>query len=188
MWRSAVSRSPGVSDYDIFMRLYNNEGAAIGSEQLVNTTTAKNQSNPSIAQIASNQYVVVWDSEDQDGSGLGIYGQRFTLYGTKHGPEFRINSTTISDQAQPVVAGFPSTGRWVVLWRSNAQDGSGQGTYAQRFYGPAAYAGEFRVHEFTTSDQWYPAAACHAYQFLVTWSSYAQDGSGYGVYGRLFSW
>lgn len=188
VWRSAVSRGPGVSDYDIFMRLYNNEGAAIGGEQLVNTTTTKNQSNPSIAQITNNQYVVVWDSEDQDGSGLGIYGQRFTLYGTEHGPEFRINSTTISDQAQPVVAGFPSTGRWVVLWRSNAQDGSGQGTYAQRFYGPAAYAGEFRVHEFTTSDQWYPAAACHADQFLVTWSSYAQDGSGYGVYGRLFSW
>ncbi len=187
-WRSEVNRGGGVIDYDVFIRRYAANGTALAGEELVNTTTAKNQSRPWITMLGTDGFVVVWESQDQDGSGSGIYGQRFTVDGTRVGSEFRVNTTAFSDQAQPRVTGL-ADGRFVVLWRSNGQDGSGQGVYAQRYAANGTASGlEFRLHQYTAGDQWFGAIAAHSAHFLAAWASANQDGSAHGVYARRFDW
>ena len=56
--------------------------APIGGETLVNTATANAQSigagvSQAMASDASGNYIVVWQSDLQDGSGSGIYAQQF---------------------------------------------------------------------------------------------------------------
>jgi CheY-like chemotaxis protein len=48
-----------------------------GPEFQVNTYTTGIQRYPAVAMADSGDFVVVWHSRDQDGSGWGIFGQRF---------------------------------------------------------------------------------------------------------------
>ncbi len=61
-------------------------------------------------------------------------------------------------------------------------------SYGQRYAANGAPAGaEFRVNTVTFSDQLYSSVtALDDGGFLVTWSSFGQDGSGYGIYGQRF--
>jgi len=161
---------------------------ALGAEFRVNTFTAGSQSAPNIARLANGGFVVVWGSFAQDGSGFGIYGQRYAASGAKVGPEFRVNATTANDQIGPAAAGL-SGGGFVVAWTSKDQDGPGYGAYAQRFGANGAKVGpEFKVNTFSTGDQGDVAvAALLNNQFVITWSSRNQDGSGFGVYGQRYA-
>ena len=47
--------------------------------------------------------MVVWQSY-QDGSGNGIFGQRYASSGAPQGAEFRVNTYTTSSQGYPAVA------------------------------------------------------------------------------------
>ena len=47
--------------------------AVSASDAKINTTTSIDQTLPSVAMDASGDYVVVWDSQGEDGSGYGIY-------------------------------------------------------------------------------------------------------------------
>ena len=100
------------------------------SETLVNTKTASVQEMPAVATSAAGT-VIVWASVSQDGSGWGVYGQRYDLAGKKAGKEFKVNSTTKYDQRAPQVAMW-ADGRFVVVWESVKQKGDdGWGVYAQ---------------------------------------------------------
>jgi len=46
-----------------------------------NTFTAREQANPAVVGLAGGGYVVTWDSNGQDGSGLGVYLQRYDAGG-----------------------------------------------------------------------------------------------------------
>jgi hypothetical protein len=41
----------------------------------VNTFTTGNQARPSAGSLPSGTFVIVWESQGQDGSGYGIFGQ-----------------------------------------------------------------------------------------------------------------
>ena len=62
-------------------------------------------------------FVVTWSSDGQDGSGYGIYGQRYAADGTPVGSEFRANTFTSSDQAYSSVTAL-NDGGFVVTWSS----------------------------------------------------------------------
>lgn len=144
----------------------------VGSEALVNTYTAGNQSSPVVAMDSTGDYVVVWQSPGQDGSGWGIFAQRFNAVGAAQGPEFRVSTTTTGDQSAPTVA-MDSAGDFVVAWTSSGQDGSGSGIYAQRFIASGAkQGGEFLVNTTTTNDQVTPSVAMDAAgDFVIEWDS-----------------
>lgn len=100
---------------DIFMQIYNADGTKRGTSIMVNTTTAGHQTSPDVAATADGGFVVAWTSGGQDGSGTGIYAQRFYSDGTGYGAELRINSTTLSGQSQCSVYGLYD-GDYVVTW------------------------------------------------------------------------
>ncbi len=182
-----VWQGPDANGLGIYAQRYDASGKPAGPELRVNTVTVKDQSLPSATGTNDGGFVVVWQSALQDGSGLGIYMQRFKSTGARNGGELRVNTFTANNQWQPQVAAF-ADGGFVVLWTSLPQDGSGKGVYAQAFNAAGAKANaEFLVNTTTAKDQWQPAvAAASAGNFMAAWTSRDQDGSLEGVYTERF--
>ena len=99
----------------IFARRYNAAGIALGTEFQVNTYTGHYQAYPSIAAAESGDFIVAWESYAQDGSGAGVYAQRYDAAGAAAGDEFRVNTTTAEDQFAPSVA-MGAEGDFIVAW------------------------------------------------------------------------
>lgn len=158
-----------------------------GDEFRANSHNAGAQAYSSVAALSDGGLVVVWRSEDQDGDGTGIYGQRYEPHGWTVGTEFRINTTTAEGQITPSVTAL-SGGGFLVTWASDLQDGSSYGVYGQR-YAPsgAAVGSEFRINTATQDTQDGPMAAAFSDGgFVVIWNSNLQDGGGFGVYGQRY--
>jgi hypothetical protein len=161
-------------------------GAPLGPEFRVNSYTTSNQLYPSVARHVGGDFVVVWTSNTQDGAALGVFGQRYSNSGAPLGPEFRVNTFTTGAQYLPSVA-YDGTGNFVVVWNSNGQEGN-LSVFGQRYdFNGAPLGTEFRVNTYTTSDQAFPSVSVNnAGSFVVTWQSYGQDGSNWGVFGQRF--
>src|SRR5215468_10498599 len=78
-----------------------------GTEFQVNTYTTGYQNGAAVCAGAAGSFVVVWQSYDQDGSGLGVFGQRYASGGGPLGTEFQINTYTALDQRFPDVCCDP---------------------------------------------------------------------------------
>ena len=165
------------------------DGSTIGAEFQINTYASDHQMTPQISALDDGGFVVVWHSASQDGDGSqGIYGQRFDASGGAVGGEFRVNTTFADTQDYAEVTGLPDGG-FVVSWSSNLQDGSGYGIFAQRYDQDGnTVGGEFQVNSYTSADQFQGAiAGLEDGGVVFTWVSDQQDGSGYGIYGALYS-
>ena len=143
-----------------------------------------------IATDANGNYVVVWASNLQDGSGYGIYARRFSADGTPQGAEFRVNTTTADNQINPGVA-MDASGNFVVTWGSALQDdGVSSGVYAQRYDSAGVAQGpEFRINTTIAGSQSSPAIAmAPGGAFVISWNSATQDPDGSaGIYAQRFA-
>jgi len=186
VWQSHLQDG---SDEGVFGQRYASSGAPIGPEFRANTYTPSNQFLARVAADPSGNFVVVWTSSEQDGSGFGIFGQRYASSGTPLGPEFRVNTNTTEFQALPSVAADAS-GNFVVVWASSL-DGSSLGLFGQRYISAGAPLGpEFRVNTYTTGDQYAgirSVAADPLGNFVVVWVSDFQDGSNRGIFGQRYN-
>ena len=173
--------------FGVFGRRYDSAGAPLGSEFQVNTYTANSQWNPAVAADGSGNFVVVWASADQDGSGDGVFGQRFNSVGSPVGSEFPVNTYTTNDQWYPAVAADGS-GNFVAVWQSYGQDGEWDGVFGQRFNSVGSAVGsEFLVNSYTTGGQRRPAVAADGSgNFVVVWVGEGQNDYG-GIFGQRFS-
>ena len=185
------------SVWGVFGQRYDAAGNAVGTEFVVNTTTASFQYESSLTALADGGFVVVWrDDSGSDGSGAGVFGQRFDAAGNSVGGEFQVNLETSSTQSQPDVSALP-TGGFVVTWTSAASgtagDGSSSGVFARVFDAAGnPITGELPVNLETSSTQDAPVVAVLADgSFVVAWDSAtsgtAGDGSGAGVFARRFA-
>jgi len=183
-------RGPDGGDGDgsgIFGQRYDANGDPVGGEFQVNSESEGDQQNAQVTALADGGYVVVWESEDQDGSGDGVYGQRYDANGDPVGGEFQANTTTSSDQGDPHVTALDDGG-YVVVWESKNQDGNGQGVFGQRYDADGnPVDGEFQVNTETLNNQENPqVTALDDGGYMVVWESKNQDGSGEGVYGQRY--
>ncbi|MFJ2715399.1 hypothetical protein ACIOZM_31965, partial [Pseudomonas sp. NPDC087346] len=177
-------------DSGIFMQAYNADGSKKGVETRSNTYTTGVQSNADITGLADGGWLVSWGSETQDGSGVGIYQQRYDVNGLAQGPENRVNTVTAGDQQLAAVTALKGGG-WVVAWQSNNQlsGTSGNDIYQQRYDAVGNKQGvEQLVNEsFTVGEQTLPNITATADGgWTISWVSAGQDGSGLGVYQRHY--
>jgi hypothetical protein len=161
-----------------------------GTEFQINTYTSCNQDDPSVAQLDSGDFVVVWESGSeayqQDGSLTGIYAQRYDSDGEEIGGEFRVNDFTRDEQEDVSIAAL-SGGGFVVTWHSWEQDGDGYAVVARRYDADGiADDVEFQVNTYTTDWQTDASVAAVDDGFVVVWDSYDQDGDTWGVFGRRY--
>ena len=183
-WSSAAQDG---SDFGVFAQRYDASGLRSGGEFRVNSYTASNQTFSAATALSDGGFLVTWQSLGQDGSGFGIFAQRYDAAGAKAGSEYRVNTTTSGDQTYASVAALADGGH-VVTWQSLGQDGSGSGIFAQLYNAAgAAVGGEFKVNTATTDDQSFASVSALANGgFVVSWSSLGQDGSGWGTYAQWF--
>ena len=154
----------------------------------VNTETYSDQSNSNVISLNNGGFFVTWTSYNQDGSGNGVYAQRYDSYGNAVNDEFKVNSYTSGSQSNPNVIQL-NDGSIVITWDSSNQDGSSTGVYAKRYDadGQAVFGSEFKVNTYTLSEQLSPSVtALNDSGFVVTWQSDAQETYGYSIYAQRY--
>ncbi len=146
--------------------------ARLGGEFQINTYATGTQDAPSVASDRDGNFIVVWVSVGQDGSSGGVFGQRYDAAGNALGAEFQVNSFTTGTQQEPSVT-LHSQGNFVVVWRSDGQDGSSGGVFGQRYDASGTSLGsEFRVNTYTTGLQRLPdTASDDDGNFVVVWNN-----------------
>jgi hypothetical protein len=105
---------------------------------------------------------------------------------------FLVNEYATGTQIQPAVHAL-SDGGFVATWTSAFQDGFGLGVFGRVFDSRSAAVGsEFQVNSFTTCYQFGSTIMALDQGFVVAWQSgpsfapCSQDGSGFGVFARVF--
>jgi VCBS repeat-containing protein len=195
-WTAPKQDGPGGvidgSGAAVLGRLYDAAGAPTTDEFLLNTTTAGNQNFSSAAALPGGGFVATWASFNQDGSGDGIFGQRFDAAGAKVGAEFQVNATTANDQQFPSVTALAGGG-FVVTWTSFVDFVVGVEVVGRIFDAAGNPAGgDFRVNTSTPASvgdvqNLSSVTALADGGFLVVWQSRLQDSaSDFGVFGQRF--
>jgi hypothetical protein len=158
----------------------------VGSEFQVNTYTENAQGVASVAMNATGNFVIAWQSMYQDGSGTGVFAQRYDSSGNKVGSEFQVNSHTDDGQYNPKVA-MDLDGNFVITWTSNNQV-SYADVFAQRYGSSGNKVGsEFQVNTYTYFLQDLSSVAMDLDgNFVITWQSRTQDGDSRGVFMEFY--
>jgi hypothetical protein len=156
---------------DVIGRRFDAAGTPLGEEFLVNTYTTGTQARPIVAATPHENFVVVWESRYQDGSGYGVFGQRFGDLIFKDGVESGDLSRWSSSQADggdldvTAAAAMAGTSEGIRALVDDTtglfvQDDSPQaeGFYRARFYfdpngfDPGEASNRFRVRMFIAFD------------------------------------
>ena len=149
----------------------------------VNVNTLDDQQWQSIAMDNAGNFVITWTSANQDGSGYGVYAQRFNASGVGQG-EFSVNTATANDQMHSQVA-MDAAGNFVIVWERIYKTALGLAFMVSATIRRVAQGGEFLVNTTTAGDQMRSTVAMDAAgNFVVSWTSSGQDGSGTGIYAR----
>lgn len=187
-WTSAQQNGSG---NDIFARRFSSNSFPImplGEPFLVNNYTLGNQQESAITALSNGNFVICWTSAGQDGWGRGIFAQIFAANGTKLNSEFQVNTNTSYDQYNADIVSLPND-NFLITWTSTGKYGIGEIVCGQLFNANGTRLGEeFQVNTYTQFEQSTPSiASLNDGGFVITWQSYNQDSSGYGVYAQRFS-
>ncbi len=187
VWNS-VNQEGASSGWGAYGQRYDAAGHKLNGEFRVNSTVTGDQCNPTVTALADGGFLVAWDSRPgQDGSGSGVYQQRYDVDGQKVGGEARVNVTTANDQQLPSVTALPDGG-WAVAWNSLGQDGSYTGAYGRVYNADGtARSGEVQLHQTTIGYQSQEAIQALADGSLIAmWTSFDATAQTFVIEGRRF--
>ncbi|MEO1209782.1 MAG: cadherin domain-containing protein, partial [Cyanobacteria bacterium J06638_20] len=181
----------------IYGQRFDSAGNALGSNFLINGTTTGRQQFSSVAMDQNGNFVVAWETEDQDGEGFGIYARRYDSSGAALDDEFQVNLTFYpSDRAAPLptqpgnqrypVVSYELDGdSFAIAW---TDDESGiEQTVVKRFneFGTAQGL-DIVANVNNEGDKIAPAIAIDSdSDFVAAWSS-LNGGSDLDIYARRF--
>ena len=187
---------------DVYGQMLSTNGAKIGTNFLVNQFTTYNQRNPAVAVLNNGQIVVAWVSEQQrtvastnsaDSSPsslalptVDIYERIFVVSGTSVIPvtgEILVNQDN-NPCARPAIAAA-SDSSYMVTWCAEdmANSSNGWDIYERSFVFTNGSPVNL-VNSYTYGDQYAPRISAIGGDYLIIWTSLAQDGSREGVYGQ----
>lgn len=196
VWSSGIQRMPVVaamqdggfvaawysttqdgSSGGIYARLYAADGSA-GNEFLVNTITADEQGEPSLAVLADGGFVVTWSSTSQYATtaGRGIFAQRYDADGQAVGVQVRANLSTSDGWSESHVVALQDGG-FAITWVANDSTSSASGIRGRLFDADGVAATEeFHVNTVRSDDDHSPyGVALSDGGFLVAWTSPASE-------------
>ena len=184
-----TSDGGGSDQEDVFFQLYDADGSKIGSQVLVNDEFIdKKQESASVAMDANGNFVVVWTSEDQDGSKYSVYYRRYNSNGDALDAAVRAttNSFSSGEQRDPDIA-MNDAGQFAIVWEGEGV-GDDEGIFA-RIFDPSGnpYDDPFLVNSDTSGDQSNPSVGIDGVgNIVVAWNQtdthvaagyFAQDGT-----------
>ena len=171
------------SSWGVFGAVLDRNGQRVGGgEFLVNSTTADSQHSPSVTALNDGSFVVTWASV-QDGSGTGVYGQRFDEAGGKIGGEFQLNTVTWSSQLEPSITALDDGG-FMAVWHGPKT--SGNDIVGQRYDVLGQRVGaEIRINDAYSQEQMNPdIEVCSDGKIIVAWQS--QEGGNYDIKTKIY--
>ncbi len=133
-WTSLGKAGSATGDTDIRGQLFDAAGNLVGSDFLINSTTAGAQSRPTVAALPTGGFIVAWTDDSKTGgdtSGSAVRAQAFSASGQKVGSEFLVNTTTANAQASPSLAVLPD-GTVVAAWADSSVTGADASASAVR--------------------------------------------------------
>lgn len=153
--------------------------AAHGQAVMVNTTTAGDQTQPTMAKAPNGMFFVVWQSDDDVSGSTNVLGRLLDIHGQPAGPETAIGVIQSSHQPRPSVAALTDN-RFVVVWQ-----GSSRADVRGRLINADGTAdGDELILNDLDANVWPAVAADTLGGFAVVWSdssnfySQAFDGTG----------
>ena len=151
---------------------YRSTGERLGGEFQINTTANSDLTLPAIAMTPDGDFVVVWQDFGDDGSGFGIFAQRYSSDGQAQGPNIPVNTTVDDAQRRSDVA-MSGNGNFVVVWEDDTVGNNKRGIRGQRFDALGSPQGsEFDISTDPDIDHTYPKVAMDTLgNFVVGWSA-----------------
>ena len=127
VWDGDTERA---SDDDIHARKFAAGGEAISDQLRINTTVTGAQRLPVIALDEHNGFQIAWQT-DSDSPDLGqdVYIRQYDADCNAIGGEISANQHLTDDQQDPAIA-YLGGGRYLTVWESEGQDGSGTGIFS----------------------------------------------------------
>lgn len=178
--------SNGVPSVDIYARVFDTSGTAVGNEFLVNTSSNVCAA-PDICAAADGGFMATWMEKDLAvrNNGWDIYGRRFSgayvggnvalintqLYGDQHSPRIRRAGATYLD-----------------IWTSLGQDGSREGVFGRYLNDNGTVSSnEFRVNTTVFGSQMHPALGTDgAGRLLAVWTGFGLGVNGFDLYAQQY--
>ena len=138
-----------VGQRDVFAQLLDSDGNPVGSPFLVNTTTLLDQVKPKVTGLPNGNFVVTWESLEQDSfvsppaegdvsayeNQFGIYQQLFDADGGKIGTEVLVN-TSVDGQQSDAQIHVLADGGYVTTWYHQndiSDENPGKNIFYQRY-------------------------------------------------------
>lgn len=124
-WTDDSQTGDDESGTSIRGQIFQSNGAKVGPEFVINTTTAGSQTDAAVSLLDEDRFVVTW-TDNAASSNEDIYGQIFSADGVKAGSEFLVNATALGEQysvssPRDSVITSISDGRFVVTWSEAGQ-------------------------------------------------------------------
>ena len=196
VWSDFSQSGADLSNYAVRAQVFNADGSLSGAEFVVNTTTANEQSLPSVAALAGGGFAVAWWDGSMSGgdqSATAIRAQVYTASGLQLGGEFLVNFTTLSDQFLPSITTL-ANGRFVVVWEDFSSTGldTSQGAIRAQMFEPdgTKFGFEFLVNSTTLNLQsTADVVALPDGRFMVVWDDHSQasgDLSQSAIHAQVF--
>ncbi|KAJ6252877.1 insulin-like growth factor binding protein [Anaeramoeba flamelloides] len=171
----------------------------IGTEQMVNTYTVKEQENPTIASIGefNEKYVIAWQSRLTDNDDK--YAIQMQIFSSSNGAKIGTEKqayTATSDLKNPSICAIGEYNeKYVLCWFEDPDEISEHSVSCQ-IYSSSDYSqvgDTFQVNTLSSDNQMYPQISSvgdRKEKFLITWIRHDpnKDGqNGYQIYAQLFS-
>jgi hypothetical protein len=183
-WEDTGNTPGDTSASNIKAQIYDATNTKVGTEFLVNTATAGEQTHADVAALAGGGFVVSW--VDANGVREDVKAQVYDASGATVGTELVVNVQTFGRQADQSVVAL-SDGNFVIAWSDTSF--SSANIMAQVFDPTGARIGrdEFLVNTAATGVQTVPAmTALPNGGFLVTWGDSSNISTGFDIKGQLY--
>ncbi|MHC4406011.1 MAG: hypothetical protein ACYTG0_40760, partial [Planctomycetota bacterium] len=183
-----ASVNPNGEGWSIYARRFDATAAPLGDEFLVSTVSTGDRDRPAVATNASGEFVIAWETNDQDGDNWGIYARRYDASGDPAGSEFPVVMTTADPQRYPAVT-LDDEGDCVIVWQSWSTSPGRWTLYAKQFdSGGLPQSSEILVYDGGRVPYYSECemAGDADGDFVVVWKVNADDNSETYLYGRRF--
>jgi len=167
-----VSDGQDGSGWGVFGQVHDFSGDKIGEEFPVNSYVSGYQASPQVSGLPGGGFIVVWNSDGQDGSGRATMALLFDAAGDKIGEDFQVNTFTTGNQDGATVSAFDD-GSCLVGWYSQGQDGDKGGIIGQFLDAEGMKVGdELLVNTHTAGWQQSPCAlALEGGEAVMVWTN-----------------
>ncbi|HEY4414434.1 MAG TPA: hypothetical protein VGO57_01985 [Verrucomicrobiae bacterium] len=171
---------------DIYARLFQSNGGAVGNEFIVNTNNYP-CANPTVASASDGTCLVAWSARDMAvrANGWDVYARSIATNGVGDRVTL-INAHVVGNQYAPRLNAIGLN--YLVVWTSLSQDGSREGVYGRTLYQDGTpTSGEFRVNTTTASQQMQPVVVSDGVsQFLAIWTSFTGIQNSFDLYAQRY--